>query len=306
MIQLAHPLCLLLGGVLLLPWLVQPRRTWHYSSLYLLQGGQWLHPVTLLTTGVTWMAIILLLLALARPQRGITHTEQVREVRDIVLTLDVSLSMNGLIFSSTKQQEVQKLDVIQQAALEFVRRRPHDRLGLLVFGDDAFGAWPLSTDRSTLEYRLQQLQTILPAELRGTNVAKAFIKSLDYLQEHGQADTKLLLLLTDGLDTIEPAIEAQIAQRLRQNQVTLYVLGIELQEDSNLMQLTRRVQGQYVNVNNAEELDRALRDIDRLEASKVTIVQHTEAKDLYPFFVVPGLVFLTASVALKSAWALEV
>lgn len=306
MIHLAHPLLLLVGGLLLLPQLVQPRRTWHYSSLYLLQGGQRSHPVALLTTGVTCMAIILLLLALARPQWSITHTEQVREVRDIVLTLDVSLSMNGFIPSTTKQQMVQKLEVIQQAALEFVRRRQHDRLGLLVFGDDAFGAWPLSTDKTTLEHRLQHLETILPAELRGTHVAKAFIKSLDYLQEYGQADTKVLLLLTDGLDTMEPATEEQIARHLRQSQVTLYVLGIELQEDSSLMQFTRRVQGHYVNVNNVEELNRALRDIDRLEASKVTVMQHTEAKELYPFFVVPGLVFLTASIALKSTWALEV
>jgi Ca-activated chloride channel family protein len=304
-IQLANPL-FLLGGLLLLPWLVQLRRTWHYSSLYLLQGGQRWHPVHLCATGVTYIAIILLLLALARPQWGITHAEQVREVRDIVLTLDVSLSMNGFIASSTRQQAVQKLDVIQQAALEFVRRRPHDRLGLLVFGDDAFGAWPLTTNKTTLEYRLQHLKTILPADLRGTNVAQAFIKSLDYLHEHGQAESQLLLLLTDGLDNIEPAVEAQIVQRLRQNQVTVYVLGIELQEDSPLMQLTRRVQGQYVNVNNAEEVDRALRDIDRLEASQVTLVQHTEAKDLYAFFVVSGLVLLTASVTLKSTWALEV
>jgi Ca-activated chloride channel family protein len=252
------------------------------------------------------MAIILLLLALARPQWGITRTEQVREVRDIVLTLDVSLSMNGFISSTTKQEPVQKLEVIQQAALEFVRRRQHDRLGLLVFGDDAFGAWPLSTDKTTLEQRLQELETLLPADLRGTHVAKAFIKSLDYLQEHGQADTKLLILLTDGLDTMEPAMEAQITQRLRQSQATLYVLGIDLQEESSLMQFTQRVQGQYVNINNAEELDRALHTIDRLEPSKVTVVQHTEAKELYPFFVVPGLVFLTASVALKSTWALEV
>lgn len=306
MIQFAAPALLLVGILLLLPRLVRPRRAWHYSSLRLLQGGQRSHPAFRLSAGLTCLAVALLLIALARPQRSVTHTEQVSEMRDMMLTLDVSLSMSGFLPSATAQTHVRKLDAIQDAALEFVRRRPDDRLGLIAFGDEAFGVWPLSTDPTMIKQRLQHLDTLLPIKLRGTNVAKAFMKSLDHLQEQGQADTKLLILLTDGLDTMAPALAEQIARRLTQQRVTLYVLGIDLQEDASLIQLTRRVNGHYVNVNNAAELDSALRDIDRLEASAIDVVEHTEAKELYAFFVVPGLICFAITVALKSTWALDV
>src|SRR4029453_11369659 len=93
---------------------------------------------------------------------------------------------------------VQKLELIQRASAEFIQRRQHDRVGILVFGDDTFGLWPLSTDKAILQRRLQNLRTILPAELRGTHVARALEKSLDYLISHGQARSKVVILLTDG------------------------------------------------------------------------------------------------------------
>ena len=155
MIQLAHPALLLLGGLLVLPFLVRPQRAWHYSSLRLLHGGQPSGLATRLTWGSTVVALSLLLIALARPQGGLTQLKQAQEMRDVVLTLDLSLSMEGPIATEAGQKLVSKLDQVQQAALEFVRRRQHDRLGLLVFGDETFGVWPLSTDSSTLQQRLQ-------------------------------------------------------------------------------------------------------------------------------------------------------
>jgi Ca-activated chloride channel family protein len=255
---------------------------------------------------LTGLAVALLLIALARPQWRVTRIQQVSETRDMMLTLDVSLSMSGFMPSTIGQTPVQKLDAMQDAALEFVRRRPDDRLGLIVFGDEAFGVWPLSTDTTMIEQRIQRLDTLLPAELRGTNVTKAFMTSLDHLQEQGQADTKLLILLTDGIDTIAPAMAEQIAQRLNQLRITLYVLGLELRQDASLIQFARRVAGHYVDINNAAELERALRDIDRLETSAVNLIEHTEAKELYPYFVIPGLICFAVTVALKSTWALDV
>src|SRR4029453_1658662 len=104
------------------------------------------------------------------------------------------------------------------------------------FGDGAFGAWPLSTDSTTLQYRLQHLRTLLPPAMRGTHVAKALEQSLDYLQIHGQARTKVVLLMTDGLDLLTAETQARLAQRFDQQQVTLYVLGLDLPATSNIMQ----------------------------------------------------------------------
>ena len=306
MIQLAHPTLLLLGALLLIPVLLRPRRAWHYSSLLLLQGGQQSHPAARLTTWMTGIALCLLLTALARPQGGPVHTQQVREVRDIVLTLDLSLSMEGDIASTRGDGKERKIDLVQQAALAFVHRHQLDRLGLLVFGDDAFGAWPLSTDSTTLQQRLQDLKTLLPSALRGTDVAKALLRSLEHFQALGQSNTQLLLLFTDGLDTLDPAVEEHIAQRLRQQQVTLYALGIDLENESPIMQLVHRSQGRYFNITQAEELNHALQAIDRLEASQVTTRHATDYQDWYARFALPGLLLLVVSTVCKSIWVVEV
>ena len=305
MIRLAYPAYLLVAGLFLVPLLLRPRRAWQYSSLSILPTKHW-SVATVLTAAITSSALALLLVALARPQSHTAYTEQVVEVRDIVLTLDLSYSMESALSYGMERNHIRKLDLVQQAALTLVQRRPHDRLGLIVFGDEAFGVWPLSTMHSTIERRLQRLATLLPTDLRGTHVINAVEKSLDHLQELGQARTRLVVLFTDGLDTIDPATEQRLLQRMRHEHVALYILGMQLGEDARLINLTRQSQGRYFNITNPDELDHALRDIDRLETSQVTVRREAEPQDLYAFFAVPGLLFLTGSLILRSTWTVDI
>ncbi|RMF84984.1 MAG: VWA domain-containing protein [Nitrospinota bacterium] len=306
MIRLADPWLLLAGLLLLWPYLLAPRSAWYYSNVALLKKERQIDPPALLVAGLTWTAVLFLLIALARPQGTLEKQEQVVEVRDILLVLDLSLSMEGKIPAGPEQGRVRKLDLVRQASLQFVQRHPQDRLGLLVFGDDAFGVWPLSTDSTMLRQRLQRLDGLLPSKLRGTYLVHALLKALHHFQELGQARTKLLLLLTDGLDSMTPDEERQIIRRLRQEGVMLYLLGMELEEDSSIVQLTRRAQGRYFNINRGEELEAALREIDRLERSPVKVVQSTERKELYPFFALTALALLMVAFLLKQTWVITV
>jgi Ca-activated chloride channel family protein len=307
MINLAHPALLAIAGLLLLPYLLRPRRAWQYSSLQLLPASKCVGFAFLLTIGITCGALTLLLIALARPQQTITHRQQSVDARDIVLTLDLSLSMEGYLFSNNAElRQLRKLDLMQRATLTFVKRHRGDRLGLIVFGDEAFGAWPLSTDSRTLEQRLPQLDTLLPTQLRGTHIEKALAKSLDHLHELGQASTRMVVLFTDGLDTIEAGKADRLVQRLRQENIKLYLLGIQLNDKSSIVSLTRRAQGRYFEINQAEELESALQEIEQLEKSSVREAQHTEIEELYQRFALPGLVLLLASTVCKSIWVLEV
>ncbi len=306
MIHLAHPLLLLVGVILLLPYLIRPRRAWQYSWLQLLPEQKKISPVFFLISGLTWVALLLLLIALARPQTILMHNDQRLEVRDILLVLDLSLSMEGKIVTSQGKQKIRKLDVVQRASLEFVQRHRHNRLGLLVFGDEPFGVWPLSTDSTMLQRYLQRLDNLLPSELRGTNIEKALLKSLDHFQDLGQAKTKSLLLLTDGLDQIDPLAADRILERLRKQGIALYVLGIDLRENASIMHLTHRAGGKYFNITKAKQLDQVLKEIDQLERSQVVIQQGTETKELYPLFAFPGLAFLLLSTTLKQMLIVEV
>jgi Ca-activated chloride channel family protein len=195
---------------------------------------------------------------------------------------------------------------MQRATQTFVKRHKNDRLGLIVFGDEAFGVWPLSTDSRTLERRLQQLDTLIPTQLRGTRIETALVKSLNHLQELGQANTKMVVLFTDGLDTIEAGKADRLVQRLQQDNIKLYLLGIQLNDKSSVVSLAHRVQGRYFEVNKAEELESALQDIEQLEKSSVREAQDIEREELYRRFALAGLVLLLASTVCKSVWVLEV
>jgi Ca-activated chloride channel family protein len=137
-------------------------------------------------------------------------------------------------------------------------------------------------------------------------VARAVERSLDHFDEMEQSKSKILMLLTDGLDSIAPEVADQLVRRLEQHGIKLYVLGMQLSENTSIVTLARRVKGGYYNINNAEELEKALRDIDEQEASSITVNRATESKDLYPYFVLPGLVLLSMSSVVRSAWVWDV
>ncbi len=303
---LAEPMYLWLSCLLLVPLLLRPRRAWQFSALQLFaETRRWSFPAVLIM-GVSGAACLSLLLALARPQLVTSQVIRQREARDIVLVIDLSLSMEGYMPQEEGQPSQRKLDLIRAAALTFVQRHKHDRIGLIVFGDDAFGVWPLSNDHTMLHKRLQRLETILPTQLRGTHFQRALLRSIAHFQELGQAQTKILLMLTDGLDTIDARAAERIVTRLKKARIKLYVLGMQLKQDTPIVRLTRRAQGHYYNIDRGAELVKALHDVDAQEPSRITVGLAGERKDLYPAFVAAGLVFLLLAMGLKSLWMVEV
>lgn len=302
MYSLAQPGFLALGALLLLPGLLRYRRVWQYSNTQLLRYAGQRDILSICLSAVTWLALSLLLIGLAKPLKGLEHVQEHLKARDVLLTLDLSLSMEGFLDWEGKDVPPTKLELIRDAALAFVRQHEHDRIGLIVFGDDAFGVWPLSMDRQILERRLERLDSLLPPALRGTHVAKAVEHSLDHFDDMEQSDSKILMLLTDGLDSIAPDVADALVRRLKQHGIKLYVLGMQLSESTSIVTLARRVEGGYYNINNAEELEQALRDIDEQEASNIAINRATKSQELYPYFVLPGLILLLISSVVRSAW----
>jgi len=306
MYSLAQPGFLALGAVLLLPGLLRHRRVWQYSNTRLLHNAGRRDLLSICLHTVTWLALGLLLIGLAKPLKGLEHVQEHFEARDVLLALDLSLSMEGFLEWDGQEMPPTKLELIRDAALEFVRHHEHDRLGLIVFGDDAFGVWPLSMDHEILERRLERLDSLLPPALRGTHVARAVERSLDHFDEMEQSHSKVLMLLTDGLDSIAPEVADQLVRRLEQHDIKLYVLGMQLSGSTSIVTLAHRVKGGYYNINNAEELAKALRDIDEQEASSITVNRATESKELYSYFVLPGLILLSMSSVVRSAWVWDV
>src|SRR5574339_1133626 len=157
-----HPYLLLL--LLLLPlaaWLKGRRGkppAFLYSSVRLLEGltgatrsraGGWL-------TALRWLALALLIIALAQPRLTSSETKIKASGVDIVVALDLSGSMQALDFE-VRGQRVNRLDMARYVIRQFIEQRPADRIGLVVFGTDAYVATPLTLDH---DYLVQTLDRI--------------------------------------------------------------------------------------------------------------------------------------------------
>lgn len=286
--RLADPLLLLLG-LLSLPLLL-PRARQHlgYSSLRLfgdaLRAPWW----TRLPAWAMGLGICLLLVALARPQWGQAVQSERLQARDIILVIDLSGSMQ----TEPTAGGGTKIDLAKEAALRFVDRRKGDRVGLLVFGDETYGSWPLSSD---LEAVREKIRTLRP-DLGGTDLVKPVRKALAHFQEAGQSNAKAIILVTDGEAPIPPDLRQEIKTKMTAMNVHLYLLGIGLGDSADIVDLVNRSGGRVWRVNQAEEFWDRFQEIDRLEPSVVVVEKRLTHRDLFPWFTLGGLGFLSLAV----------
>jgi len=142
------------------------------------------------TTGMRVTALTLMAIALMGPQS--IHARDSAEVEgiDIVLTLDMSLSMQAADIQPNR------FEATQHVVEDFVSRRPNDRIGAVVFGRDAYTLMPLTTDKEALRGVIRDLRLEL-IDGRGTAIGNALGVSLNRLRR-SEAESKIVILLTDG------------------------------------------------------------------------------------------------------------
>ena len=170
-----------------------------------------------------WLRLLALgciIVALARPQIRFVQNRTKGEGIDIILCMDVSGSMLSKDFLPNR------LTVARQMAAEFVKGRPIDQIGLVIFAGESFTQFPLSTDHASL---LQQIQGIRSGMLEdGTVIGEGLAKSVDRLSS-SKSKSKIIILLTDGNEQppdtriIDPFTALEIAKA---KQVKVYTIGM--------------------------------------------------------------------------------
>ena len=252
-------------------------------------------------------AVVLLIVALARPQKLSLSKEPPRPLVDIMLCLDTSASMSALDFDP-----LNRLEAAKKAAEDFIRKRISDRIGLVVFGGRAMMQCPLTLDHETL---VEFLRTIPmnATETDGTAIGTALSLASSRLSG-SEAKTKIIILLTDGRSNagnIDPATAASAAADLG---VKIYAVGcavpggglvpvedplfgkrlVRMAEDldeGTLLEVARVTGGKYYRVTSAEKFKNIYDEIDAMEKTKIDVKTVAQAKDYY-------LPFLLASVCL--------
>jgi len=304
MIRLANPSLLLVGVVFFALFLTRKTAFVGYPQLRLLEaegGSRWWAHLPRVLFAITTAFLIL---GLARPQwQRVVQRERFLS-RDIVLVMDLSHSMeNPMGGTWYAGNGPRKIDVAKEAALQFIQKRTNDRIGLLVFGDETFGSWPLTRDLGIISKKVARLGS---AFYGGTNLAQPLMKAMEHFREMGQSASRILVFLSDGEAAISSKMKEMIIGEMKKMGIHLYLLGVSLRkENSDLLEIVDRAEGRFIPVESGRDLTAAFDEIDRLELSSVEIEIQGKNQELYPMFVGVGLGLLFILTLLRNTFFIE-
>ncbi|MCB9759610.1 MAG: VWA domain-containing protein [Alphaproteobacteria bacterium] len=311
MFELQHPLWLL--ALLLLPALALRERGGRarlgWSALSRLREGRgWRVALAWLPSALRLLGLAALIVALARPQ--LTHREVVvrSDGIDIMLALDTSGSMEALDFVIDGQQAT-RLDVAREVMAEFIQRRPYDRLGLVVFGEEAFTQVPLTLDEDSLLRFLSQVE-IGMAGGNATAVGQALAVASARLAEL-DAPSKVVILLTDGRSNAGKLSPMQAAEVARSLGIKVYTIGVgshegpsrgifgllrgggrEQIDERTLTRMAELTGAQYFRATDTDSLREIYDTIDKLEKTTAEAKEYVHREELYRYALLPGLALL--------------
>ncbi len=212
-----------------LPPYVQARsalRTPFFDAMARLTGKSPSRPGVQAGRGQLWLNVavwLLVLLALARPQwvePPLTHTEP---VRDILLAVDISQSMDSADFRDAQGRPATRWQAVKAVVADFIAKRKNDRLGLIVFGTGAYPQASLTRDHATLQLLLDQ--TAVGMAGPNTAIGDAIGLGIRMLDAADERD-KVMILLTDGNDTGSAVPPPRAAELAAAHHITVHTIGI--------------------------------------------------------------------------------
>jgi Ca-activated chloride channel family protein len=255
--------------------------------------------------GIVLRSLVLLVLAvaLARPIGGDGDKRREAEGLDIVLVLDTSGSMEARDFFLQGGRPT-RLDVVKAVIGAFIEGRPSDRIGMVVFGTEAFTQAPLTLDHGILRQFLERIRIGMAG--KDTAIGDGLATAVKRLKDV-EAKSKVVILLTDGGNTagrIEPLAAAEAA---RDKQVRVYTIGVgskgeeeisgqgvrrlDIDEDV-LKEIAKTTGGAYFRAHDTETLVRVYETIDKLEKTRLRLPSWTDYDDRYQAWVAAALAFL--------------
>jgi Ca-activated chloride channel homolog len=276
------------------------------------------------TSAFTWLrfipeiifalSLILILVALARPQRTNEKVEQWSEGIDIMLAVDISQSMQIEDFVPNR------LEAAKNVARDFIGGRIQDRIGIVVFSGDAFSLAPLTTDYDLLNAYLNDISFDM-IESRGTAIGSAMAVVTNRMRE-SESKSKVCILLSDGDNTagnIDPITAAELAAAYNIKIYTIIVgkegmvpFGKDYFGRPNMVENTidettmRKIasigSGQFFRVTDNEALKVVFERINEYEKAEIKETRFKDTSDFYYIYLRWALIFFTLWIFLKSSF----
>ena len=311
----AHPWWLTL--LLLLPlvaWLKGRRGAppaFMYSSVQLVRGMQ---NISRSRSGgflgaLRWLVLGIFIVALAQPRLMNSEVQVTASGIDIVCALDLSGSMTTGDYLVDGRQ-VSRIDMAKPVVQDFIKGRPDDRIGIVVFAAQAFIATPLTLDH---DYLLDDLERMGIGTINSdaTAIGDGIMTSLNRLADV-KSKSKIIVLTTDGGNNsgkVDPITAAKAAQALG---VKIYTVGLGnreivqqmglpsgfLPDEDTLQKISDMTGGRYYRADNAEKFKSIYAEIDKLEKTESVVNKYTEYRELFPWFITAGLALLLIELVL--------
>ena len=275
-------------------------------------------------TGLTFLALALLIVALARPQKGHTLSHVEASGIDIMLVLDVSGSMKAEDFTIGSSAAA-RIDVVKKVTQEFIEARPNDRIGIIAFAGRPYLVSPLTLDHGWLLQNMDRVKIGLVED--GTAIGSAIASACNRLRGDKNAKSRVLILLTDGDNNagkVSPPTAAEAAKAIG---VKLYAIGAGSDGEAKLptgqrdmfgrpvyatvgplnaealKEVAQAAGGQFFRATDTRSLESIYKQIDRLERSTFEMKQYRQYRDLFPWFVAAGAGLLLLQLVLaQTIW----
>ena len=241
-------------------------------------------------------ALALLIVALARPQSSSTNSTSNIEGIDIVMAMDVSGSMLA------RDLKPDRLTAAKNVASDFVKGRPGDHMGLVIFSGETFTQVPLTTDHGVMLNMLGEMKNGLIED--GTAIGDGLATAISRLKD-SEAISKVIILLTDGLNnagSVDPYTAGEMAKLFGIRVYTIGVgsygtapypvqtpFGTQIQQmkveidEKLLTQIANMTGGKYFRATSNQKLDEVYQEIDKLERSKIEVTEFRRLhEEFYP------------------------
>ncbi|NOT77117.1 MAG: VWA domain-containing protein [Cyclobacteriaceae bacterium] len=260
------------------------------------------------------IVVILILVALARPQKTNEKVEQWTEGIDIMLAIDISQSMQIEDFTPNR------LEAAKNVARDFIKGRLQDRIGIVVFSGDAFSLTPLTTDYTLLNAYLNEMNFDM-IESRGTAIGSAMAVVTNRMRE-STSKSKVCILLSDGDNTagnIDPITSAELAAAYNIKTYTI-VVGKEgmvpfgkdffgrpnmvenTVDESTMRKIAEIGGGEFFRVTDNQALQQVFKKIDQYEKAEIKETRFKDTTDFYFIYLRWAMAFFLLWLLLKSTF----
>ncbi len=261
------------------------------------------------------ISVVLIIVALARPQSSSRASNVTTDGISIVVALDISESMLAEDFRPNR------IEAAKKVAAEFVAGRPNDLIGLVIFGGEAFTQCPLTSDHAVISNLMRDIKTGLLAQ--GTAIGEGLATAVARVKD-SKTKNKVIILITDGVNnsgSVPPLTAGEIARTFG---IRVYTIGVgtkgtapypmqtpfgrqyqnvEVQIDEELLtQIAQSTDGKYFRATNNKKLQSIFEEIDKMEKTKIEVTEFKRYTEEYLPWLLIAFVLFALELLLRYTW----